>query len=240
MKGGFYPAPPEAVAHAASFLHPPVGPFSILDPCAGEGDAIKQLGELLGCPEEKTFAIELDDSRADKVRALLPTAQVLAPASFFGCRASLNSFSFIWLNPPFDDGYDGQRVEDRFLLTATDWLMPGGVMALICPESAADENSDVPRHGLDLFDKGGRRNFPTICSYDTGYNLFTLRQASRRAWRIGQKQACRIVYFYYQGTMQDRAMALMGKKLTAAEALEGRFSSEGLVTMAGEDANVEI
>jgi hypothetical protein len=94
--------------------------------------------------------------------------------------------------------------------------------------------------GLDLFDKEGRHNFPTICFYETGYNLFTLRQASRRAWRIGQTEACRIVYFYYQGTMQDRAMALMGKKLTAAQALEGTFSTEGLVALAGEDANVEI
>jgi hypothetical protein len=32
----------------------------------------------------------------------------------------------------------------------------------------------------------------------------------------------------------------MGKKLTAAQALEGKFSSEGLAAMAGEDANVEI
>jgi len=94
--------------------------------------------------------------------------------------------------------------------------------------------------GLDLFDKGGRHNFPTICFYETGYNLFTLRQASRRSWRIGQREACRIVYFHYQNTMQARAMALMGRKLTAAQALEGVFSSEGLVAMAGEDANVEI
>jgi hypothetical protein len=94
--------------------------------------------------------------------------------------------------------------------------------------------------GLDLFDKGGRHNFPTICFYESGYNLFTLRQASRRAWRIGQKEDCRIVYFHYERTMQDRAMALMGKKLTAAQALEGRFSSEGLVAMAGEDATVEL
>ena len=94
--------------------------------------------------------------------------------------------------------------------------------------------------GLDLFDKNGRHNFPTITFFETGYNLFTLRQASRRAWRIGQKEACRIVYFYYEGTMQDRAMALMGKKLTAAQALEGVFTSEGLVALAGEDANVEL
>ena len=70
--------------------------------------------------------------------------------------------------------------------------------------------------------------------------LFTLRQASGRAWRIGQKEACRIVYFYYEGTMQDRAMVLMAKKLTAAQALEGTFTSEGLVALAGEDANVEL
>jgi hypothetical protein len=94
--------------------------------------------------------------------------------------------------------------------------------------------------GLDLFDKDGRHNFPTLCFYETGYNLFTLRQAARRSWRIGQDQACRILYFHYAGTMQDRALVLMGKKLTAAQALEGTFSSEGLVAMAGEDANVEI
>jgi hypothetical protein len=94
--------------------------------------------------------------------------------------------------------------------------------------------------GLDLFDSAGRYNFPTLCFFETGYNLFTLRQASRRSWRIGQGQSCRIVYFYYAGTMQERAMSMMGKKLTAAQALEGRFSSEGLVALAGEDANVEL
>jgi hypothetical protein len=94
--------------------------------------------------------------------------------------------------------------------------------------------------GLDLFDKNGKHNFPTIFFHECGYNLFTLRQASRRSWRIGQREPCRIVYLYYEGTMQERAMALMGKKLTAAKALEGSFSSEGLVAMAGEDANVEL
>jgi len=94
--------------------------------------------------------------------------------------------------------------------------------------------------GLDLFDKGGRHNFPTLVFYETGYNLFTLRQASRRSWRVGQTKSCRVVYLCYEGTMQERALALMGKKLTAAQALEGSFSTEGLVALAGEDANVEI
>ena len=153
MRGGFYPAPPEAVALAATFLRPPGRqPFAILDPCAGEGAAIKHLGELLGCPPTMIYAIELDESRAHQVHTTLPDAHILAPASFFGCRASWNSFSLIWLNPPFDDGYGGHRVEDQFLRTATEWLMPGGVMALVCPEDVVNEYSDARRHFTTYFE----------------------------------------------------------------------------------------
>jgi predicted RNA methylase len=102
MRGGFYPAPPEVVAFASTFVRPPTDkPFSILDPCAGEGAAICQLAEMLVCPPELTYAIELDDGRTQKLRTTLSEANVLAPASFFGCRASYGSFSCIWLNPPF-------------------------------------------------------------------------------------------------------------------------------------------
>jgi hypothetical protein len=147
MRGGYYAAPEAAVAHAASFLRPPVRePFAILDPCAGEGDALRQLGGLLGCPPGLTYAIELDEGRAAAVRVALPDAEVLAPASFFGCRATRNSFSFIWLNPPFDDGYQGGRVEGEFLQAATDWLMPGGVLALVCTEDVVGEYSDAREH----------------------------------------------------------------------------------------------
>jgi hypothetical protein len=94
--------------------------------------------------------------------------------------------------------------------------------------------------GLDLFDKGGSYNFPTLIFYQTGYNLFTMRQASRRAWRIGQRKDCKVIYMYYGGTLQARAMALMGKKMEAAQALEGKFSAEGLASMAGEEGSAEM
>jgi len=94
--------------------------------------------------------------------------------------------------------------------------------------------------GLDLFDKGGSYNFPTLIFYQTGYNLFTMRQASRRAWRIGQRKDCKVVFLYYRGTLQARAMALMGKKMEAAQALEGKFSAEGLASMAGEEVSAEM
>lgn len=95
--------------------------------------------------------------------------------------------------------------------------------------------------GLDLFDKKqGGHNFSTLVFYETGYNLFTMRQASRRAWRIGQRKDCQVVYLYYGGTIQERAMALMGKKMSAAQALEGKFSSDGLAAMGGEEGSAEM
>jgi len=94
--------------------------------------------------------------------------------------------------------------------------------------------------GLDLFCKNGGHNFPSLCFYETGYNLFTLRQASRRAWRIGQNERCRVTYLYYAGTMQERAMSMMGDKLVAAQALEGKFSSDGLAILSGDACSAEM
>jgi hypothetical protein len=157
----------------------------------------------------------------------------------------------VWVYVQFTDKHDVQSRIEKLLKDAGFRV---GVLRASVPLARREEwistnapDLDVvvshPRlveTGLDLFDKSGRHNFPTICFYETGYNLFTLRQASRRSWRIGQKEPCRIVYLHHQETMQERAMALMGKKLTAAQALEGTFSSEGLVALAGEDANMEL
>lgn len=90
--------------------------------------------------------------------------------------------------------------------------------------------------GLDLFDSDtGGHNFSTLVFYETGYSTFTLMQASRRAWRIGQPRDCRVYYLYYRDTMQERAMSLISRKLSATKSLEGNFSEEGLAAMAGED-----
>ncbi len=186
MRGGFYPAHEKAVALAASFLRPPTRePFVILDPCAGQGAAIRQLAEILGCPPDRTFTIELDDGRAEALHATLPGARVLAPASFFGCRASLNSFSFVWLNPPFDDAYGGHRVEGQFLCHATDWLMPGGVMALVCPEDVADEYSDTRRHFATYYQNCAIVPFPAAHRPFGEVVVFGQKRPGRRTDRCG-------------------------------------------------------
>jgi hypothetical protein len=94
--------------------------------------------------------------------------------------------------------------------------------------------------GLDFFSPKGTHNFCSILFYQTGYNLFTLMQAARRAWRIGQMKVCEVRFLYYAESMQARAMALMGKKMMCARNLNGQFSAEGLAAMAGEDAGLEM
>ena len=80
--------------------------------------------------------------------------------------------------------------------------------------------------GLDL------NAFTTIIFYSMGYNLFTLRQASRRSWRINQTAPKVEVYMlYYANTMQAKAMKLMASKLAVAGIIEGTFSEEGLAAM---------
>jgi hypothetical protein len=76
--------------------------------------------------------------------------------------------------------------------------------------------------GLDLW------SFPDIFFYETGYSIYTLRQASRRSWRIGQWSNVTVKFFYYAGTMQEACMRLMGKKLLVSLAMEGKFATDGL------------
>ena len=76
--------------------------------------------------------------------------------------------------------------------------------------------------GLDLVE------FVDIYFYETGYSIYTLRQASRRSWRIGQRNNVNVKFFYYAGTMQETCLRLMGKKLLVSLAMEGKFATDGL------------
>jgi hypothetical protein len=72
---------------------------------------------------------------------------------------------------------------------------------------------------------------PDILFYETGYSIFTLRQASRRSWRIGQRRNVVVKFLHYAGTMQETCLRLMGKKLLVSLAMEGKFAAEGLQAM---------
>lgn len=94
-------------------------------------------------------------------------------------------------------------------------------------------NPNLVKTGLDLLE------FPTIIFFQTGYSIFTLRQASRRSWRIGQENSVRVYYLSYAETMQAIALSLIATKMETALAVEGDLSDKGLTALA-EGANSMI
>jgi len=103
-----------------------------------------------------------------------------------------------------------------------DWLREnletGQYDCLIC-------NPNLVKTGLDLLD------FPTIIFFQCGYSVFTLRQASRRSWRIGQDKPVRVFFMAYAETMQDQALSLMAQKMETSLAVEGELSDKGLAAL---------
>lgn len=136
-KGGFYATPPEEMALVCQRLRVKAGAnLNLLDPCAGEGEALRQMAEALAqagaCPE--TYGVELEIERAQKAKALLGR---VVKGGYEWLRASNGVFSALWLNPPYDLGANGERIEVTFLrdLTAPNkYLQNGGLLMLCIPQ----------------------------------------------------------------------------------------------------------
>ena len=84
--------------------------------------------------------------------------------------------------------------------------------------------------GLDLID------FPTLVWFETDYSVYTMRQASRRSWRIGQKRPVKVVFMAYRNTLQADALKLVAKKLQSSLAVEGELPEDGLAAF-GDDGD---
>ena len=96
-----------------------------------------------------------------------------------------------------------------------------GVDALIC-------NPRLVQTGLDLVD------FPTLIWYETDYSVYTMRQASRRSWRIGQDQPVKVMFMVYENTIQLEGLKLVAKKMESSLAVEGELPEDGLTSF-GDD-----
>lgn len=108
------------------------------------------------------------------------------------------------------------------------WIEKNPSDVLIC-------NPELVKTGLDLL------QFPTIIFYETGYNVFTLKQASRRSWRIGQRNDVKVIFMANRFTAQHKALELVGAKVNAANSLEGRLSGDDdLSSMGDDDDNIQL
>jgi len=83
-------------------------------------------------------------------------------------------------------------------------------------------NPELVKTGLDLL------AFPSIYFAQTGYNVYTVAQASRRSWRIGQKDAVKVYYACYEESAQVDCLELMAKKIKTALSTMGVMPETGL------------
>jgi hypothetical protein len=140
----YYPAPPDAIAgiceHITTNSDKP-REVQILDPCCGEGLAIKQIAEHLGIPMANVHCIELDEGRAAKARENLPGAKILGPASFLSTSISPRSFGLVYCNPPFGNELGGgKRDEQAFAEHCVRLLHPKGMLVMVLPINALAGN----------------------------------------------------------------------------------------------------
>lgn len=95
-----------------------------------------------------------------------------------------------------------------------DWVaeqVDRGIDVLVC-------NPELVKTGLDLLD------FPTIVFMQSGFNVYTVQQASRRSWRIGHKHDVRVIYLGYASTTQMDCLKLMGKKIAVSQSTSRNVS----------------
>lgn len=76
-------------------------------------------------------------------------------------------------------------------------------------------NPKLVETGLDLV------QFSTVVFFEIEYSLYTLWQSLRRVWRLGQMKPVKAVFAIYKNTLEAKALALMGRKMRAAQLLFG-------------------
>lgn len=97
-------------------------------------------------------------------------------------------------------------------------------------------NPELVKTGLDLLE------FPTIVFMQSGFNVYTLMQAARRSWRIGQQHPVKVVFLGYSGSSQVECLRLMAKKIAVTQSTSGDMPDCGLDVLndAGDSIEVQL
>lgn len=140
IKMGHYPTPARVVELIKKYLAFPPGQFSSLDPCCGEGDG---LAGLVARTSAITYGVELDHQRAEESKTRL---HHVLRCGIEETRIQHRSCSLLLLNPPYDEltleeeaNAKTERQERAFLRMTMPYLIPGGVLVYIIPQSRLDK-----------------------------------------------------------------------------------------------------
>jgi hypothetical protein len=136
---GYYPTPDHVTSIITRYLRRQRdGLIRVLDPCAGEGTAIKAIGGHLMA---ETYGIELDLERGGRARHILTKCIV---TDYQNTRISHGCFSLLWLNPPYDWGAretdldKSERLERTFLRDCIPYLSSHGILVYLIPQPRLD------------------------------------------------------------------------------------------------------
>jgi hypothetical protein len=129
LKMGFYPLPESEGTKLRELLNFS-GPASVVDPCVGQGTALQLITHNA---DVRRYGIELDAERALAANAKgIETIQ----GNTFDTLAKPESFSLLYLNPPYDSeisSIGNSRMERLFLEHTFRWLAVDGVLVLVIP-----------------------------------------------------------------------------------------------------------
>jgi len=141
IKMGYYPTPLSVAERIKTFLNFPAENVNILDPCCGEGAALRNIVDGVNAT---TYGIELDDYRAKQAKDSLDH---VLHCGYEDVRISNNAYGCLFLNPPYDwqndslsDEYGHERTEKTFLKGTVKYLLPEGVLVYIIPQSRVTED----------------------------------------------------------------------------------------------------
>src|SRR5467141_2693909 len=127
---GFYPLPITEAERIRRFLAFPDNQCCALDPCVGDGAAF---AEITSDKRVLRYGIELD---ADRIEQAPGKGIEVVHGNCFDVQCPVESFSLIYLNPPYDfeiSEEKSQRMEKLFLEHVYRWLKPGGILVLVVP-----------------------------------------------------------------------------------------------------------
>lgn len=125
-------------------MEPPKNPvltYTLLDPCAGTGEAIFRLQDLWKHPESRfaqhrVVACELEAGRAGTLQDACSHYDQAFHGDAFRLHADSGTADVLFLNPPYDTDKDFGRLELRFLDRFTQFLSPGGALLALIPHTA--------------------------------------------------------------------------------------------------------
>ncbi len=95
-------------------------------------------------------------------------------------------------------------------------------------------NPELVKTGLDLLE------FPTIVFMQSGFNAYTLQQAARRSWRIGQSLPVDVHFLGYGETAQMACLSLMAKKIAVSQSTSGDMPETGLDVLNQDGDSIEV